>query len=282
MTRTLLFPILIALALCAPLVSQDQWERELEDESTLGRIGGGFADLGDFFWDYLIWGSTPGDRVDYGPYPYGWQVAPVDRTDWREETDPFADPVDPILNPRPDDLYINDEYVWPAEPDTIALRARWGVLRSFGFEATGTELYVKATSTYTPSLFLSTQTLWDDGNDEDPVSLNMLSYAPRFYTSSRWRLDWYVGYSSLFWKDGDTRHGANFGMGMELYPVEPVQLEWRIGAHISDGHGYFDLDLHANWQVWRWVQVYGGYRGFYGSRTSLSIFSAGLMLEFGF
>jgi|GEM_PF-6625482 len=285
MIRSLIILLALSFALAAPLMSQsreERWDDAAEDDSTANSIASATLDVGEFFWRYFLWGDTPGEDVDFGPYPYAWQVKPIERTGWKQDIDPFADPIDPILNPNPQDQYVNDRYVWPEEPHSYSLRLRWGVARSTGYEATGTDFSLKLVTAYTPSFFFESLALFDDGGDDDAVSLSTLAIEPLFYSSSRYRIGWHLGATSLFWKDGESRHGVALGLGMEMYPIEPIQIEWRVGAHILRDKGYFDVDVRLDWQVYRWIQVYGGFRGFYGTRTSLSVLSAGVMFEFGF
>jgi hypothetical protein len=144
--------------------------------------------------------------------------------------------------------------------------ARVAGLSTWNLDGGGIELFVKHTSSRTPGFALKYARLHDFENGER-LGFVRPTYEPNLVVGESVTLSLNLGWSLMIDQRGVFAHGPSSGLGLEVFPGEPVMFEVRGGVdavagvmmpHVRGAFGLFATDRLAVELNAQHMQVSGG------------------------
>lgn len=196
---------------------------------------------------YAFVGYTPGHQFDVGTNPY-----------------------DPVRGLITDEDIVNGAVQYASyEEDVSAERIRDVEIMvsaanavTTQFDAMGLHLRARIGSTRTPSLSVDYQGMFENIGTGEGLRVAFVALQPTIYWNKWFHLSYSLGYSFFGDERGSIGQGGGAALNASIYPIKPLSVRMRTGAHVLGPSGVliFDSFLGAGVQATEHIFFEAGVR----------------------
>lgn len=188
------------------------------------------SDGGDGF--FLIVGHLPGRRFSLGKSPYDGRGVRVSST--IEDLGNTA-----VAGNSPGAYGSVQKMDGNVDDKHFQATFRANALTTTQFDAAGTEIFAKLTSSYMPGMAFSYQYA-SELRSEETLALGYWVYEPNIFLLPHATMSWNVGVVTMGDQAILDEAGASAGVALEAFPHDPLFVDARVSVHGFENVGMLD------------------------------------------